>query len=502
MSKIKILILVVLATVSMASSGQLVNSLYYLDNIPQASKLNPARMPRCNFYINWINVNANMFTELGPQHVYNTNNIVDDTLRMPYYNEDMWQNFLNDLHDPVSFSTESEIGLGFGFKTKEGYFHFDLSERNVFNVGLDKDLLTLNNLGNEVTKDFSSMNLKATAFLQLGLGYALELNSNLNIGAKLKLLKGLAVTDVYFEEATLYTSVDYWRFTGDATANISAPLNFVLDEEGNIEEVESTLPENIDFSYVSDRLFTGSNLGAAIDLGVEYKLMPNLYLSASLIDLGKIWWNYDVSNIQGGGEIEFDGIDEEPLFYDSDEEINAYFENLADSLLGGMTSSVSTNNFNTGLAPKLYVGAEYLLNEQISFGVLSSTSFYKEQTMQSIMFSANANLNYFLTAGAHYGWNFGYANTGGFTLGLNLFPIQVFVAADYLPLSYKKFDMNEGYDLDLGFTKWDYTPIPINLNAISLQVGLNFTFGCKRGSDVPIYDAEFDEDIPGMRNLK
>ena len=108
------------------TTGQTVNSLYYMDNLPQASKLNPARMPNCNFYLNLATVNARVFSSFGPGLILNSNNVINDTLRMPYYNENLWNDFLNQLDDPNSMRFETEVGYGFGFKAKNGYYHFDI----------------------------------------------------------------------------------------------------------------------------------------------------------------------------------------------------------------------------------------------------------------------------------------------------------------------------------------------------------------------------------------
>ncbi|MFB6342220.1 DUF5723 family protein [Saccharicrinis sp. FJH62] len=501
MQKIKVIALFIAVFWGLNANGQLVNSLYYMDNLPQASRLNPARMPNCNFYINVMNVGTSMFTELGPQHILTQDNVINDTLRMPYYNETLWNEFLDKLHDPISLNLETEAGMGFGFRAGRGYFHFDLTERNIMNIHLAKDFLTMNDLGNDVTKDFSTLSINSTAFMQAGLGYAREITPNLNVGMKLKLLKGLAAATVNVNRAELYTSVEQWNFTADAIGDVSIPVRFDVDQNGDLVANDSVL-QNIDFGYIKKYSSPATNFGAAVDLGVEYKVMPQLYLSASLVDLGKIWWNNNVSNIAAGGNVNFEGVSEEPLLYTDQEKVDDYFQNLGDSLLNELSYGVSHNNFSSGLAPKLYVGAEYLLNEQISFGLLSNTTFYKDKTMESIMFSANANLYHFLTAGAHYGWNWGYANTAGFTLGINIFPIQIYLAADYLPLRYQKVDVTEGNNqIDLGFAKWDYAPIPVNLNALSLQVGLNFKFGCRKRYNEPIYKDKYDKEIPGWREL-
>ncbi|MFB6318928.1 DUF5723 family protein [Saccharicrinis sp. FJH54] len=501
MQKIKVIALFVAVFLSMNAKGQLVNSLYYMDNLPQASRLNPARMPNCNFYISMMNVGTSMFTELGPQHVFTQDNVVNDTLRMPFYNETLWNDFLNKLHDPISLNFETEAGVGFGFRAGRGYFHFDLTERNIVNLNLAKDFLTMNDLGDGVTKDFSTLSMNSTVFMQAGMGYAREINPNLNVGLKLKLLKGLAAATMNISRAELYTSVENWNFSADMVGDISFPVQFDTDVNGDLTANDSVL-QNIDFSYVKNYLSPATNFGAAVDFGIEYKVMPQLYLSASLVDLGKIWWNYEVSNITAGGNVQFEGVSEEPILYKDDQQVEDYFQNLGDSLLNELSYGVSHNNFSSGLAPKLYLGAEYLLNDQISFGVLSNTSFYKNKTMESVMFSANANLYHFLTAGAHYGWNWGYANTAGFTFGINIFPLQIYVAADYLPLKYQKVDVTEGNEqVDLGFAKWDYAPIPVNLNALSLQVGLNLKFGCRKRYNEPIYKSKYDEDIPGYREL-
>ena len=108
---------------------------------------------------------------------------------------------------------------------------------------------------------------------------------------------------------------------------------------------------------------------------------------------------------------------------------------------------------------------------------------------------------HFLTAGAHYAWNFNYANTAGFTLGFNIWPLQIFLATDYIPLRYQNIDIAEGADHELPIFDNEYTPIPVDFNAFNFQLGINFKFGCRKKYNVPIYKGEYDEEIPGLRKL-
>lgn len=501
MRNIKITIIAVLTLLVSVSKGQTSNSLYYMDNLPQASKLNPARMPNCNFYINIPNVAFKTITDIEPGLFITRDNVVNDTLRMPYYNEDLWNNFMDKLDDPISLMLETEVGLGFGFRAGRGYWHFDLSERNNISINLAKDLLTFNNLGQGERKDFSTMSLNATAFLQAGIGYAREINQNLSVGGKIKLLKGVVNGQMVINKGDFFTSVEYWQVGANAEANLSFPIEFETDEEGNIIGVNDSALKNIDVNYLRKIAPPSVNFGTAIDLGVEYKLLPKLQLSASIIDFGKIWWNNDVKNITAKGDVKFDGIKDpdNAYFLDDEDERGQFFEEFGDSLLNLFSTPLTYNNYSTNLAPKLYIGAEYLLNDVFSVGVLSNTTFYRKKTMQSIMFSANANFYHFLTAGAHYGWNWGYANTGGFTFGFNIWPIQIYMSADYIPLRYQPVDTGE--ELNLGFITQKHVPVPVNFNALNFQLGMNLKFGCRKKYNIPVYDREYDSTIPGQRSF-
>ena len=394
MRYIRFVILVFVIISFTNSQAQLVNSLYYLDNLPQSSKLNPARMPNCNVYLNLVNVNTKLFSDFGPQLVLTQDNVVNDTLRSPRYNQELWENFLDKLDDPMSLKLETEVGIGFGFRAKRGYYHFDISERNLLDINLAKDFLTMNNLGEGVRKDFSTLSFNASAFMQLGAGYAYAINNELSVGLKLKLLKGLGNVYAKINQADLYTSVEYWSFKGDAEANMSLPIGVVVDSEGQIQDIDDSKIEDLDpLDYLKGFSKFSTNIGAAADIGVEYKVLPNLYLSASLIDFGKIWWNNDVTNLlartesDDNNEVRFDGIDEEPVYVnDEQDELDAYFEAFGDSLLGLFKTQVTNNEYAANLAPKLYVGAEYLLSETVSLGLLYNSTFYRKKTISSLNF--------------------------------------------------------------------------------------------------------------------
>ena len=127
---------------SIGSYAQVSNTLYHMKGVPQTNYFNPAFQPKCNIYIG--------FPALSSIAVGYDNNSLDfddiifkgsgefaDSLITPLhssYNTDL---FLDKLHDRLYISPEVGLSLlNFGFRTKEWYITFDLSDINSFRLSL------------------------------------------------------------------------------------------------------------------------------------------------------------------------------------------------------------------------------------------------------------------------------------------------------------------------------------------------------------------------------
>ncbi len=489
MKQLYIISIIVLMGLSSVLNGQNVSSHYFLDNLPESSKLNPAFMPNCKFYLDLPGIGNSYFgltSDIGIQDVLTSANN-GDLLNLPFNNPALMDDFLGTLSKFSFLETEANINLlGFGFKTDYGYFHFNTSERFVSDIRLPKALFQLNQLADKdneyygASHDLSGMSMNLTVFQEISAGLTYDLSSSLKVGGKVKLLLGHANTRLKMNEFVLSTSTKEVSIDAEIVARQSSPIKMTVDEDDvpMIDESEEFVFEEDALDYA----LAFQNLGFAVDLGVEYMLLPNLSLSASVVDLGMIRWKSNTFNYQAEGDGVFQGVDE-MIVYD-EENRDEYFENLADSLSDQYTLGHDFDPYSTSLVPKLYIGAEYQFSDVFSAGILGKTRFYESGLRENVYFSANLNLYHFLTAGAHYNWAWSEPNTMGFTLALKLFPLQVYLSTDMMPLAYRYYAM-DGKDFPDMSSR---LPLPSKFNGFNAQVGVNLMFGCRKKKNVPLYE--------------
>jgi len=195
-----------------------------------------------------------------------------------------------------------------------------------------------------------------------------------------------------------------------------------------------------------------SGKGMSFDVGLTFKPLNFLTLSAAVIDFGSITWDAaSISQAKSNGTFTYTGAD----------------------LNGGGTGSITdqlTNFMNlqeytdvqaytTKLTTKVNVGVEAgAFNNHITLGLLSQTGISENGNYQDYMASINLKPGSLLQTSLTYSLLHGEMSSFGAAVNLKLLLFNVFVAADYIPLK--------------------VTPqyIPINNSFFNLQTGFNLMF--------------------------
>ncbi|MCD6201757.1 MAG: hypothetical protein J7K46_08115 [Bacteroidales bacterium] len=462
---------------SHAVHAQEMQSLYFM-RLPQANLMNPAHHPYCNFYLDLPVIGSANVSALNSSLTFSdiifpgTGEYADSliTILHPSYNID---NFLVKLNKKnfLAPSLHTDI-LALGFRSKNLYFHINFSENVSAFLGYPKDLITLLLKGNESfmggEADFSSLEFNASAYGSYAFGVTTEISPSLTMGVRGKFLSGIA--DVSLKNDGMSLSVQEEDYThtvnADLSVNVSGPLVMEKDSAGNITDV--SLQEGMDKpDNLIHYLLHPDNPGFAFDLGASYRINDRFSLSASVLNLGMIWWKRDVNNISSKGNFVFRGLDVSPVLNVND---SSSLEDLVDNLLDSVQTifkpTYTTNPYTTILNPKVYVGGTLNLTENVYFGLLSKTEIHKKNILQSFTLSANASLSRFLDATVSYSYSNHSFNSLGAGLSLRGGPLQVYVLTDYA----------------LGLIHPDET------EALGVWFGINLTFGCKARnfSDLPL----------------
>ncbi len=472
MKTIIIILLLSFSFVLTKTKAQVVSSLYFMDNLPQASILNPAFSPNYNFYFGLPiinNVNLHLSSDIGLNDIYSNGHYVWNKY------EELYKPFVNDLHKTSYISTELNTSLfNMGFRSGKNFIHLAINTRMDFKWGIPRGLFKMNDLS--IVHDLSGLGFNGRIYNEYTVGLSREINDKLNVGITAKYLKGIGNASIEFNKFDITTTEEAWTYDVRGTFDVSGPVEIEKDEDDFPTGFHETEDFNNPGRIIDLLLANGGNSGFGLDLGVEYEVIPQLKLSASLIDLGKINWKKQVENINFDANYSFKGISDlattgdDGIFTINDDA----FSSIIDSLKDSYTSNSTHNAFSNNLSPKLYLAAEYELTSALSLGLISKTRFIEKERRQNFIFAANANFNRILTLGLNYNIGLKTQNSYGGVLGLRMFPFYIFVATDVIP----------GYSSGGStITSENEDPIeipvslPANLSAVNFQFGINIVIG-------------------------
>ena len=146
-----------------------------------------------------------------------------------------------------------------------------------------------------------AMDINAQAFQEFAVGYQINVTEELSLGARAKLLFGIAniKTDVF--EAQLFTDPDSYalRLRENIAMKASMPRAVYVDDNGQLKT-------NGPFSM--GQLFR--NPGFGIDLAAEYRFNDQFSAVAAVHDLGFVHWGKNNFTVK-------DGVDDVGQFYDN-----------------------------------------------------------------------------------------------------------------------------------------------------------------------------------------
>ena len=193
--------------------------------------------------------------------------------------------------------------LNLGYNSDFGSFNFRIQENvqlmAVLNGGFSEFLTNSSAQSIPVNKP-QLFPAQALHYREYSLGYAREVIKNrLSVGLRVKLYFGKLSMSSDVQGEVAKKDNDYYLQIRNQVKS-SFPMNIKLNTDSLLSLVE--LPN--DFS-VGNYLMNSKNIGVGFDIGMTYKITPDLTFSASVIDLGKINWRNNLNQITFNGEYKF-----------------------------------------------------------------------------------------------------------------------------------------------------------------------------------------------------
>ncbi len=444
-----------ISTINPALAQQTLSG-YFVEDYTYRFQMNPAMGNSMNFVGMPALANMNIAMN-GNLHLtdilYNVNGKTTTFLNPEVSTKQVLSNLSN--VNRIGADIKLNILTG-GFHAWGGYNTVAISARTAIDAKLPKSLFAMLKEGIENKEyNISNVNARAIAYAELAFGHSRELNDEWRIGATMKFLIGGARMDAQLHNANLVLGTDNWTITsnGQINANVKG-LNYELSTN------KTTGKE-----YVSGMKLDGTGVngfGIAFDLGAVFNpdFMPELTLSASLLDLGFIGWSNGL-NASTDGEHTFNSDDY--IFNVDDKKPNSFkneWQNMSDNLatIYQLNDMGNTGSRTSGVGATFNIGAEYRLPvyDKLTFGLLNTTRIAGIYSWTDFRLSANIAPCDIFSASANIA-----EGTFGFSFGW------------LANLHLKGFNMFLGMDHTLG--KLAKQGVPLSSNA-QANIGINFLF--------------------------
>ena len=443
------------------ASGQLGNTAYHMYGIPQASQMNPAFQPSCNFYLGMpllspIKLDLG-FSSLQYKDIFTWDEARNQflTFMHPDADKDMFMSALRS-HNNFRVALNTDI-LSFGFKKNNLFVSFDITERIENTIVLPEDFFefAIFLTRNQDRFSFADMGESFKYYREIALGISYNMDDEFQVGGRAKLLLGVANADLRVTQMDLLASLDKWEINSQMDVNISAPV--VVTETQSDGKLDSLyLDDNVATPDLISTALGFGNPGFAVDFGFLYRPMDVLTLSGSINDLGFISWRKNVVNLTNQGGFTFDGLEFDILGNGQGDNGDGPLNEIMDSLTSQLDFYASNDPYTTLITGSFNLGAAYELSEKVRFGVVNRTTIYKYKFYNQFTLSANVQPIRAFSATASYsviGGNF--ANLG---LGLSMYlgPLNLYFITDQIPSA---------------------ALIPTSIQSVNFRLGMNMVFG-------------------------
>lgn len=432
----KFLVAASIFATAITAQAQYLRTSYFMEGASTRVQMNPGLQPTRGYLnlplIGGFNVTANT-NSLGINDIIDITKDGNDFLN----NNTLYNSLQQDNRFNLNLNTNL---LSFGWIKGKNFWSVNAGLRMDIGAQINKDMFTMmrtmnsfdidNIAGREHTYKMGNQSINMNAYAEVGLGLSRRITEKLTVGARAKVLLGLARTEVNIEQFDLnlevpevkvgqedFSEEDWYgkNYSYDAKANVVTTL-----KGGGMTFDENNMINGFDLDASS---FGIAGTGFGVDLGASYSIFNNLTVSAAVLDLGVMKWNKNnttMATVEGHQNVTIS-------------------EDNYDQYIGGDFLSLDRFDFkkdeeadyksSTKLSTTILLAAEYgLLNNKLSVGAVYSSRFVQPKTQTELTFLATLRPSNAFNAAISYSPIL----SGGKSFGLALKLGPIFAGTDYM----------------------------------------------------------------------
>ena len=461
-----------------ANAQEAPRTAYFLDGYTMRHELNPAFAPERNYVSMPVlaNLDVSLFSNVGLNtFLYPTKAGSPYKLTTFMSPEVSASEFLGKLRENNHINATYDMALlSTGFRAFKGFNTITIGVHADMGLALPKDFfrfMKLGQTGEDTHYNFKDIKANASARAEIALGHSHKVTDKLNVGAKMKVLVGMANITGHITDMDVRLSHDVWKIKANGKVEMAAGSGLYVPtnaETGADYKVPADA-DLIDWGEIDYDSFGVAGYGLGFDFGATYQLLPDLQLSAAINDFGFMRWKHAYKGYTGDTEWEFDGFHDiafdsnQPGYEDNklDEQLDRTWGQLQDVI--NMHREGTHGKYTNMLNTTIRIGAEYKMPfyKKLTGAFLFSTYIAGCQSWTEGRFYANVKPTSWFDATVNYGAST-YGNSFGWMINFHPKGFNFFIGSDH-----QFFKVNPQY-------------IPVGKACASINLGINFTFGAKK----------------------
>jgi hypothetical protein len=434
----KIVFLISAFSLCLVSAAQQNMTLYQMHKILQSNSLNPAIVSECRWNVG-IPLLGSVSFAAGTPMAYNTLGAGQETFDV--------DGILSSLKSRNLVSSNASVNLlMLGYRTENMYFQFNVNERASLAASVPEDLVKILFTGNSpyIGKRLNqNIALSGMHYREYTLSAALGIDDDTWIGLRGRLLFGrLSVMGVRSNISV---------YTDPSTYNLDIESDMLM--RASIPGKEVTAADSGWIKGFSADLTSGhfimnpSNLGGALDIGLNKRFESGLNLSASVLNLGMLKWKRHAHTFAKKHKKNYSAPFEDFSVKSLTDTVK-YMLQLEDD---GETTA-----YSQWLAPTLMFGLSYPVMEYIRLGVTGYGEFNSAGVPWALTLTAMTdNISNIYGALSYTVTNNSFVNVGA-GIGVQLGPVALHAFTDNLISVFS----------------------PFTQKYATVQLGINLKFGC------------------------
>lgn len=341
---------------------------YHLDGYVFGHELNPAFQPEESYYSLPVlgNTSMSMQSSLGlGDLIYDrkdgelTTFMARGTISKSDLMDRVGSAFKNYMEADMTL-----ISLGRRLSA-ERYQTLSVSLRGKSALRIDKSMFDLLKDVENKNYQLSDTRFDASAYAEISVGESRKFNEQWTVGAKAKLLVGLAHAEMKVDEMNVNLDRNRWTAQGQVSMQVSGFdyktewKDYKEDSRGQYETVTG-----LDIAGLAP-----TGLGLAVDLGATYRMDENWTFSAAVRDLGFMTWFKSKKAKNHGDPFTFDGIhnvclkdpdDEYQTTFPDKESLKKQLNRLGDDLMDlARLEEAGSGSLSRMLGATIHAGAQY-----------------------------------------------------------------------------------------------------------------------------------------------